>query len=138
MAAPRPEPAPLKKIGDLRMVWRNMLRYPGRLVAAGLSLLTAAGATLAIPDGLRRVIGERVIADIRAAVHDNMLRLAPRFFEENRPSEIASRITADTAVIETVVGSSVSIALRNLVMGIGATIYLFTLAPMLTLGLLIG
>jgi ATP-binding cassette subfamily B protein len=67
-----------------------------------------------------------------------MLRLEPRFFEENRPSEIASRITTDTAVIETVVGSSVSVALRNLVMGIGGTVYLFTLAPMLTLGLLLG
>ncbi len=58
MAAPRPEPAPLKKIGNLRMVWRHMLRYPARLAAAGLALLTAAAATLAIPDGLRRVIDQ--------------------------------------------------------------------------------
>ncbi len=63
------------------------------------------------------MLGERVVADIRAAVHDNLLRLEPRFFEENRPSEIASRITADTAVIEMVVGSTVSVALRNLVHG---------------------
>ena len=84
------------------------------------------------------MLGQRVVADVRADVHDNMLRLEPRFFEENRPSEIASRITADTTVIETVVGSTVSIALRNMVMGIGGVIYLFTLAPMLTLGLLLG
>ena len=178
MAAAHPESAPLRKIGDLRMVWRHMRHYPGRLIAAALALLTAAGATLAVPDGLRRVIdqgfgggeasaiadhfnylffivgvlavatalrfyfvsiiGERVIADIRAEVHDNMLRLEPRFFEENRPSEIASRITSDTAVIETVVGSSVSVALRNVVLGVGGIVYLLTLAPMLTLGLLIG
>ncbi|MEA3011907.1 MAG: ATP-binding cassette, subfamily bacterial, partial [Sphingomonadales bacterium] len=54
------------------------------------------------------------------------------------PSEIASRITADTAVIEMVVGSTVSQALRNSVMGVGGIIYLFTLAPMMTLGLMIG
>ncbi|MGZ8312727.1 MAG: ABC transporter transmembrane domain-containing protein, partial [Allosphingosinicella sp.] len=159
------------------MIWRRALRYKGKIAAAGLSLLVAAAATLAIPDGFRRVIdqgfgarggeigpifnyllfivvvlaiatacrfyfvsmlGERVVADIRADVHDNMLRLEPRFFEENRPSEIASRITTDTAVIETVVGSTVSIALRNIVMGVGGIIYLFTLAPMLTLGLLVG
>ncbi|HLL59551.1 MAG TPA: ATP-binding cassette domain-containing protein, partial [Allosphingosinicella sp.] len=66
------------------------------------------------------------------------LRLEPRFFEENRPSEISSRLTADTAVIEMVVGATVSVALRNIVMGIGGIIYLFTLAPKLTLGLLLG
>ena len=77
-----------------------------------------------------------MVADIRGDVHENMLRLEPRFFEENRPSEIASRITTDTAVIETVVGSTVSVALRNIVMGFGGIIYLFTLAPMLTLELL--
>jgi len=84
------------------------------------------------------MLGERVVADVRVAVHDNMLRLEPRFFEENRPSEIASRITADTAVIELVVGSTVSQALRNIVMGVGGIIYLFTLAPVMTLGLLVG
>jgi ATP-binding cassette, subfamily B, bacterial len=84
------------------------------------------------------MLGEKVIADIRVAVHDNLLRLEPRFFEENRPAEIASRITSDTAVIEMVVGSTVSVALRNVVMGIGGVIYLFALAPMLTMGLLLG
>lgn len=83
-------------------------------------------------------LGERTVADIRQAVQKNLLTLAPGFFEENRPSEIASRMTADTAVIEQIVGSTVSIALRNLVMGIGGTIYLFTLSPKLTAGILIG
>ena len=174
MAIKDAEPAPLKKIGHLRMIWRRALRYKGMILAAVIALFTAAAATLAIPDGLRRVIdqgfgaggdiaphfryllvivlvlalatatraffvsllGERVVADLRGEVHANMLRLEPRFFEENRPSEIASRITADTAVIETVVGGTVSVALRNTVMAIGGIIYLFTLAPQLTLGLL--
>ncbi|MDT9598086.1 ABC transporter transmembrane domain-containing protein [Sphingosinicella rhizophila] len=83
-------------------------------------------------------LGERVVADVREAVQRNLLRLAPRFFEENRPSEIASRLTADTTIIEQVVGTTISVALRNVVMGIGGVIYLFALAPKLAAMLLIG
>lgn len=83
-------------------------------------------------------LGERVVADIRTSVQKNLLRLSPGFFEENSPSEIASRLTADTGLIEQVVGTTVSVALRNIIMGIGGTIYLFTLAPQLTLALVIG
>ena len=83
-------------------------------------------------------LGERVVADIRIAVQKNLLRLAPRFFEENRPSEIASRLTADTAVIEQVVGTTVSVALRNIVLAIGGVIYLFAIAPKLAGMLLLG
>ena len=83
-------------------------------------------------------LGERVVADIRTEVQRNLFRMAPRFFEENRPSEIASRMTSDTAVIDQVVGSTISIALRNLLTGIGGTVYLFTLAPKLAAMLLLG
>jgi len=83
-------------------------------------------------------LGERVVADIRGATQANLLRQAPRFFEENRPSEIASRMTADTAIVEQVVGSTVSVALRNLVTGTGGLIYLFALAPKLAALLLLG
>src|SRR3712207_6633669 len=76
-------------------------------------------------------LGERVVADVRTAVQRNLLRLAPSFFEENRPSEIASRLTADTTIIEQVVGTTVSVALRNVVMGIGGVVYLLALAPKL-------
>ncbi len=83
-------------------------------------------------------LGERVVADLRSAVQANLLRLSPAYFEENRPSEIASRLTADTSVIEQVVGSTVSMLLRNLVMAVGGVIYLLTLAPKLTGMLLLG
>ena len=83
-------------------------------------------------------LGERTVADIRIAVNRNLLRQSPAFFEENRPAEIASRMTSDTTVIEQVVGTTVSVALRNIVMGIGGTVYLFTLAPQLAVGLLIA
>jgi len=83
-------------------------------------------------------LGERVVADIRVAVQANLLRLAPRFFEENRPSEIATRLTADTSVIEQVVGTTVSVALRNIVLAIGGIIYLFAIAPKLAGMLMLG
>lgn len=83
-------------------------------------------------------LGERVVADIRLAVQRNLLRMSPGYFEENRPSEIASRMTADTAIVEQIVGTTVSVALRNVVVGIGGIIYLFYIAPQLTMYLLIG
>ena len=82
-------------------------------------------------------LGERVVADIRLRVQDNMLRLAPGFYEENSPKEISSRMTSDTALIEQIVGTTVSVALRNLLMAIGGAAYLFYLVPQLTLGLLL-
>ena len=83
-------------------------------------------------------LGERVVADIRLAVHRNLLRLAPGFFEENRPAEITSRITVDTTIIEQVVGTTISVALRNLVMGTACAIILFVLAPKLAGMMLLG
>ena len=83
-------------------------------------------------------LGERVVADIRTDVQRHLLRLTPRFFEENRPSEIASRLTSDTALIEQVVGSTASIALRNTFTGIGGLIYLFAISPKLAGLLMVG
>ncbi len=83
-------------------------------------------------------LGERVVGDIRYRVQSNLLRLPPSFFEENSPKEISSRMTSDTAVIEQVVGTTVSVALRNLITGIGGITYLFFLAPKLTAVLVLG
>ena len=83
-------------------------------------------------------IGERTVADIRLAVHRNLLRLSPGFFEENRPAEITSRITVDTTIIEQVVGTTVSVALRNTILGIACIVILFALAPKLAALILLG
>jgi ATP-binding cassette subfamily B protein len=83
-------------------------------------------------------IGERTVADIRLAVHRNLLRLSPGFFEENRPAEITSRITVDTTIIEQVVGTTVSVALRNLILGTACVAILFALAPKLAGMMLLG
>ncbi|MBP2293591.1 ATP-binding cassette subfamily B protein [Azospirillum rugosum] len=77
-------------------------------------------------------IGERVVADIRRAVYDHVLRLSPGFFETNKTSEILSRLTTDTEVLQVVVGSSVSIALRNLLLFLGGTGMLLITSPKLT------
>lgn len=176
---PNSEPPPARDLGPLRMVWREVAKYPRQLIIALLALTVTATATLAIPAGFKLVIdrgfgvggdiesiarwfrylllivtvlglgtavrfyfvswlGERVIADIRLKVQDNLLRLSPGFFEENSPNEISSRMTSDTALIEQVVGTAVSMALRNLIMGVGGVAILFSLAPKLTAGLLLG
>lgn len=83
-------------------------------------------------------MGERTVADIRLAVHRNLLRLSPGFFEENRPAEITSRITVDTTIIEQVVGTTVSVALRNAILGLVCIVILFTLAPKLAFSILAG
>ena len=83
-------------------------------------------------------LGERVVADIRLSVQANLLRLAPSFFEENSPKEISSRMTSDTALIEQVVGTTVSVALRNMITAVAGLIFLFWLAPRLTAMLLLA
>ena len=83
-------------------------------------------------------LGERTVADIRLAVHRNLLRLSPGFFEENRPAEITSRLTVDTTIIEQVVGTTVSVALRNLILGFACIGILLALAPKLALSVLLG
>jgi ATP-binding cassette subfamily B protein len=70
-------------------------------------------------------LGERVVADIRKSVFDNVLGLSPQFFEVTRTGEVLSRMTADTTLIQTVVGSSASLALRNLVTLIGGLALMF-------------
>ncbi|MDG9884476.1 ABC transporter transmembrane domain-containing protein [Pseudomonas sp. GD04058] len=77
-------------------------------------------------------IGERVVADIRRQVFDHLLGLHPGFFEHNRSSEIQSRLTADTTLLQSVIGSSLSLFLRNVLMVVGGIILLFVTNPKLT------
>jgi ATP-binding cassette subfamily B protein len=77
-------------------------------------------------------LGERVTADIRSAVYRHLINLHPSYFEDNLSGEIQSRITTDTTLIQSVIGSSASIALRNLLMMIGGVVFLFITNPKLT------
>ncbi len=77
-------------------------------------------------------IGERVVADIRRDVFDHILALSPGFFEITRIGEVMSRLTTDTTVLQVVVGSSASIALRNVLLFLGGTVMLVITSPRLT------
>lgn len=79
------------------------------------------------------LLGQRVIADIRKTLYNHIMKLSPAFFERVRTGEVLSRLTTDTMLIETVVGSSMSIALRSLVVVIGAIVIMLTLNWQLTL-----
>ncbi|CAG8864792.1 Lipid A export ATP-binding/permease protein MsbA [Pseudomonas fluorescens] len=77
-------------------------------------------------------IGERCVADIRRNVFNHLIYLHPGFYEDNRSSEIQSRLTADTTLLQSVIGSSLSLFLRNLLMVIGGIVLLFVTNPKLT------
>jgi len=77
-------------------------------------------------------IGERVVADIRRDVYDRVIGLSPGFFETTRTGEVLSRLTTDTTLLQVVIGSSASVALRNLLLLIGGTVMLFVTSVWLT------
>jgi len=77
-------------------------------------------------------LGERVTADLRAAVYDNVIRMSPEFFEVTKTGEVLSRLTGDTTLVETVVGTSFSMGLRNLFLLVGGLIMLTITSPQLT------
>ncbi len=76
-------------------------------------------------------LGERVVADIRRAVYDRVIGMSPAFFERIMTGEVLSRLTTDTTLILSVIGSSVSVALRNLLTLIGGMVFMFFTAPKL-------
>jgi ATP-binding cassette subfamily B protein len=74
-------------------------------------------------------LGERVTADLRTAVYSHVVRQSPAFFESNATGEVLSRLTTDTTLVQQVVGSSLSMGLRNGVMGLGAMVMLIVTNP---------
>ncbi|MGI3211188.1 ABC transporter transmembrane domain-containing protein [Roseovarius tibetensis] len=100
----------------------------------GAALLIAG--LLALGTGLRYLLvtrlGERVVADIRKAVFDRVIGMSPAFFERLMTGEVLSRITTDTTLILSVIGSSVSIALRNLLLFMGGIVLMLLTSPKLT------
>ena len=101
------------------------------LILFGVSVLLAFGTFARFY--LVSWVGERVVADIRRAVFDHIIGLSPGFFEVTRTGEVVSRLTTDTTLLQVVVGSSVSIALRNTLLIIGGMVMLFITSPKLTL-----
>lgn len=100
------------------------------LIFYGIVMLLAIGTFIRFY--LVSWIGERVSADLRREVYNHVVELHPGFFETNLSTEIQSRITTDTTILQTVIGSSVSIALRNVLMFVGGLILLLITNPKLT------
>jgi ATP-binding cassette subfamily B protein len=97
-----------------------------------LAVATALAAATAARYYAVSWLGERVTADIRGAVFDNVLRQSPRFFETLKTGEVLSRLTSDTTLVETVVGTSFSLGLRNLFLLCGGLLMLAVTSPLLT------
>ncbi|WP_296218513.1 ABC transporter transmembrane domain-containing protein [Pseudomonas sp. UBA2684] len=156
----------------LRMAWRFIAPYRGRVFGALLALMFTAGITLSMGQGIKLLvdqglatqspqalqqsiglffvlvlalaigtftrfylvswIGERFVADIRKRVFNHLIDLHPGFYESNRSSEIQSRLTADTTLLQSVIGSSLSMALRNAIMLIGGSVLLVVTNPKLS------
>ncbi|WFE69988.1 ABC transporter transmembrane domain-containing protein [Halomonas sp. M1] len=131
----------------LRLVIDNgFMAADSRALAKTLGLMLGVVALLAMASALRYYqvtwIGERLAADLRQRVFDHLLSLEPSFFESasdgRAAGEIASRLTADTSVLQSLFGSSISLALRNLVMLVGAVALMLMTQPWLSAMVLVG
>ena len=111
-------------------------------LAGAVSLLIAIAAAIAVGTFIRFYLvswlGERVSADLRKAVFDNIVRLHPGYFELNRSGEIMSRLTTDTTLLQTIIGSSFSMALRSSLTLIGALVMMFITNLKLSLIIAVG
>lgn len=120
----------------VRRVVDNFNIEDGALLDEYFAASLFIAALLALGTGLRYLLvtrlGERVVADIRKAVFDRVIGMSPAFFERLMTGEVLSRITTDTTLILSVIGSSVSIALRNLLLLTGGLILMLVTSPKLT------
>ncbi|MDB5627079.1 MAG: putative transporter, ATP-binding protein ATPase [Tardiphaga sp.] len=112
------------------------------MINSYFSVMVALVAVLALASALRyylvMTIGERIVADLRGDVFAHLTSLSPVFFDSARSGELISRLTADTTQIKSAVGASVSIALRNIMLFIGATAMMVVTSPRLSLFVLLA
>lgn len=118
------------------LIDRGLGSGDGALLNDALLVLLIATALLAAATYCRfslvSWVGERVVADIRRQVFGHVIRLSPSFFEVTRTGEVLSRLTTDTTLIQVVIGSAVSVALRNILLFAGGAIMLIVTSPQLT------
>ncbi|WP_171122334.1 MULTISPECIES: ABC transporter transmembrane domain-containing protein [unclassified Ruegeria] len=120
----------------VRRVVDNFRIEDGELLDWYFLAALAIAAVLAVGTGIRYALvtklGERVVADIRKAVFDRVIGMSPEFYERIMTGEVLSRITTDTTLIQSVIGSSVSIALRNMLMFFGGLVLMLLTSAKLT------
>jgi ATP-binding cassette subfamily B protein len=111
------------------------------LVNSYFTVLLAIAMLLAIASACRYffviTLGERVVSDIRRDVFDNVMTLSSTFYDTAQSGEIVSRLTADTTQIKSAVGATASVALRNIILGVGALIMMVITSPSLA-GIVVG
>ncbi len=136
-------PVALKSLIDQGVVAADPAQRVMALQGHFLALF-GVGAALGLFSALRFYmvswLGERVTADLRNAVYAHVVEQSPEFFESNATGEVLSRLTTDTTLVQTVVGSSLSMGLRNVVMGTGAMVMLIVTNPVVmtqVLGILV-
>ena len=170
----QPAQTPRTALGTLRALAPFLVPYRSRLAVAGIALVVAALAALAVPLAFRQMIdlgfavptpagsaqinrhflvlflvaavlalgtavrfyfvswlGERVTSDLRTAVYRHVLLQDSGFFETLRPGEVLSRLTTDTALIQTLVGTSISMGLRNALLFAGSLVMMLVTSPVL-------
>jgi ATP-binding cassette subfamily B protein len=111
---------------------RGESAHIGRYFLGLLAVTVVLGLASASRYYLVTWIGERVVADVRNSVFSHVLSLSAEFFERVRTGELLSRMTADTTLVQTVIGSSASFALRSIVMALGALVMMAVTSPKLT------
>jgi ATP-binding cassette, subfamily B, bacterial len=119
-----------------RVIDHGFSERSGHLIDAYFGVLILVVAVLAAGSALRYyfviTLGERVVADLRAAVFRHLTQLDPAFFDATRSGELVSRLTADTTQVKSAFGASVSIALRNSVLFVGAVLMMIWTSPKLS------
>ena len=124
-----------------RMIDHGFTQSDGRFINSYFAMLMVMAVVLAIASALRYyfviTIGERIVADLRRDVFAHVTRLSPSFFDVNQSGEIVSRLTADTTQIKSAVGATASVALRNLILCLGAMGMMVVTSPKLS-SLVIG
>ena len=119
-----------------RMIDHGFSGSDPTFIANYFSMLVAIAAVLALASACRYyfviTLGERVVADIRREVFAHVTRLSPAFFDTAQSGEIVSRLTADTTQIKSAVGATASVALRNIILGLGAVAMMVVTSPKLS------
>ncbi len=119
-----------------RMIDFGFSRESTSLIDSYFAVLIGVAAVLALASAARfylvTTLGERIVADLRAHVFGHLISLSPEFFDRAKTGELISRLTADTTQIKAAVGASISIALRNLVLFVGAAVMMVFTSPRLS------
>lgn len=124
-----------------RMIDHGFSASSGSLIDSYFAMLVFLALALAVASGSRYffviTLGERVVADIRNAVFEHLTKLSADFFDKSQSGEIVSRLSADTTQVKSAVGATASVALRNIIMGLGAVFMMVVTSPKLS-ALVIG